>query len=112
MDIALIAIVFFILLALVFLLIFLFTSINKKPFKAIDGTIFDNKSDLEVYESLYKKTKSLFSLGEDLGSSDLILGFEKSFLSKLISDGFSDLKTLVKYRKQIKSLSELMNSLD
>ena len=36
--------------------------------------------------------------------------FEKLFLSKLTTEGFSDLKTLVKYREQFKSLSDLINT--
>ena len=43
-------------------------------------------------------------------SSQLVLGFEKLFLIKLTTDGFQDLKTLVKYRKQFKSLSDLINT--
>ena len=52
----------------------------------------------------------LFSPDSDKGSSQLILGFEKVFLSKLTTEGFPDLKTLVKYRKQFKSLSDLINT--
>ena len=110
MDITLIAIAIFILIALVFLSLFLFKSINKKSFTAEDGSVFDTKSDLDLYQNLYDKTKPLFSPDNEKGSSQLILGFEKVFLSKLTSEGFSDLKTLVKYRKQIKSLSELINT--
>ena len=110
MDITFIAIVFFILLALIFLLIFLFKNINKKSFIADDGTIFDNQSDLDLYENLYEKTKPLFLGDDETGSSQPILGFKKSFLTKLTAEGFSDLKSLVKYRKQFKSLSDLINT--
>ena len=110
MDITLIAIAFFILLAIVFLFVFLFKSINKKKFKAEDGSEFDSQSDLETYQILYEKTKPLFSDNEEKGSNQLILGFEKSFLLKLTTGGFIDLKTLIRYRKQFKSLSELINT--
>ena len=110
MDIKLIAIAIFILIALVFLSLFLFKSINKKSFTAEDGSIFDNQSDLDVYQKLYEKTKPLFSDDAEKGSAQTILGFEKSFINKLSSDGFPDLKTLVKYRKQFKSLSDLINT--
>ena len=109
MDMTLVAIAFFILLAIVFLLLFLFKGINKKSFKADDGSVFEKQSDLDVYQSLFEKTKPLFSIQEDKGSSNLILGFDKSFVTKLTNDGFQDLKTLVKYRQQFKSLSDLMN---
>ena len=109
MDITLIAITIFILIAIVLLSLFLFRSLNKKSFTAEDGSVFDNQSDLDLYKNLFDKTKPLFSK-DDLKSSDQqILGFEKSFISKLKTEGFQDLKTLIKYRKQIKSLSDLIN---
>ena len=110
MDITLIAIAILIFVAIIFLSLFLFKSINKKSYKAEDGSMFDNQSDLDLYQNLYEKTKPLFSIDDQSGSSQQILGFEKSFISKLKTDGFPDLKNLVKYRKQFKSLSDLINS--
>ena len=110
MDITLIAIAIFILIAIVFLGLYLFKSINKKSFTAEDGSVFDNESDLDVYKKLYEKTKPLFSNYDEKSSAQQILGLEKSFISKLKTEGFSDLKTLVKYRVQFKSLSDLINS--
>ncbi len=109
MDITLIAIAIFILVAIVFLVLFWFKSINSKSFTAKDGSIFATKSDLDLYENLYEKTKALFLNDEDNISNESILGFQRSFLTKLSKEGFSDLKTLIKYRKQFKSLSELIN---
>ena len=110
MDITLIAIAIFILVAIVFLGLYLFKSINKKSFTAEDGSVFDNQPDLDIYQNLYDKTIPLFSSNDDKGSAKQILGFDKIFLSKLTTDGFPDLKTLVKYRKQFKSLSDLINT--
>ena len=110
MDITLIAIAIFILVAIVFLGLYLFKSINKKSFTAEDGSVFDNESDLDVYNKLYEKTKPLFSPDNEKATAQPILGFEKLFLSKLTIEGFSDLQTLVKYRVQLKSLSDLINS--
>ena len=110
MDITLIAIAIFILVAIVFLGLYLFKSINKKSFTAEDGSVFHNESDLDVYNKLYEKTKPLFSSDAEKGSAQSILGFEKSFITKFSSEGFPDLKTLVKYRKQFKSLSDLINT--
>ena len=110
MDITLIAIAIFILIAVAFLSLFLFKSINKKTFAAEDGSIFDNQSDLDLYQELYDKTKPLFSPDYEKGSSHGILGFEKLFLSNLTKEGFPDLKTLIKYRKQFKLLSDLINT--
>ncbi len=109
MDITLIAIAIFILIAIVFLTLFLFKSINKKSFTAEDGSVFDTQSDLDLYQNLYDKTKPLFCT-DDKDSSQQLLGFEKVFLSKLTTDGFPDLKSVVKYRKQFKSLSDLINT--
>ena len=110
MDITLIAIAIFILVAIVFLLLFLFKSINKKSFIAEDGSVFGTQTDLDLYQNLYDKTKPLFTPDIEKGSSQQILGFETLFLSKLTKQGFPDLKTLLKYRKQFKSLSDLINS--
>ena len=110
MDITLVVIVSFILLAFVVLLLFLFKSFNKKSFLADDGSIFSNQSDLDKYQRLYEKTKSLFSIVEDIDSNQNILGFDKSFLTKVRSAGFRDLKTIFQYRIQLKKLSDLINS--
>ena len=105
----LIAIAIFILIATGFLALFLFKNINKKSFTAEDGSVFDTQSDLDLYQNLFEKIKPIFSINEENGSSQPILGFDKSFLSKLKADGFPDLKTLIRYRKQFKSLSDLIN---
>ena len=110
MDITFLAIAMFILLSIVFLLVFLFKNINKKSFTAIDGSVFSSQSELELYEKLYDKTKPLFFVDSQKSSSQPILGFDNLFLSKLTSDGFPDLKTLIKYRSQLKLLSDLINS--
>jgi len=110
MDITLIAIAIFILIAIVFLALFLLKSFNKKSFTAEDGSVFDSQSDLDLYQNLYVKTKPLFTDDDVKGSAKVILGFEKSFLTKLTKEGFQDLKTLVKYRNQLKLLSDLINT--
>ena len=109
MDITLIAIAILILIAIVVLILFLFKSINNKSFIAEDGSIFDNQSDLDLYQSLFDKTKPFFIVDNEKGSAQSILGFQKSFLTKLTAEGFPDLKSLIIYRKQFKSLSDLIN---
>ena len=110
MDITLIAIISFISISIVVLIIFLYKNIIKKSFIADDGSEFTNESDLALYQKLYEKTKPLFSLDENKANSQLIQGFEKMFLRKLTHVGFHDLKTLIKYRSQFKSLSDLINN--
>ncbi len=110
MDITLIAIAILLFVAIVSLILFLFKSIKKKSFTAEDGSVFDKQSDLDLYENLYEQTKPLFSFEDDNGSSQLVEGFQKPFLTNLTKDGFPDLKTLVKYRKQFKLLSDLINT--
>ena len=110
MDITFIAIAIFILIAIVFLSLFLFKSINKKSFTAEDGSVFDNQNDLDIYMNLYERTKPFFSPNDEKASTQKLLGFEELFLSKLTTEGFPDLKTLVKYRKQFKLLSDLINT--
>jgi len=110
MDVTLIAISIFIFVAIVFLTLFLFKSINKKSFIAVDGSVFDNQSDLNIYQNLYEKTKPLFISDDKKDSAIAILGFQKSFLTKLKAEGFPDLKSLVKYREQFKELSDLINT--
>ncbi len=110
MDITFVLISLIIFLAIVLLLLFLFKSSNKKSFKADDGSLFESESDLNTYQALYEKTKPIFSDTYDKSSSQEILGFQKSFLTKLTRDGFQDLKALVQYRKDIKLLSDLINN--
>ena len=110
MDITLIAIAIFIFVAIAFLILFLLKSFNKKSFKADDGSVFDSQLDLDLYQNLYEKTMPLFSSNNEEGSVNQVLGFQKSFLAKLLNDGFPDLKTLIKYRKQFKALSDLINT--
>tara|TARA_Y100001968_G_scaffold331489_1_gene386342 strand:+ start:1446 stop:1778 length:333 start_codon:yes stop_codon:yes gene_type:complete len=109
MDIKLLVISIILLLAISFLLLFLLKSFSRATFTADDGSIFDNKSDLDSYQALYARTKSLFLLEYQQNSNYPLLGFDKLFLTKLTREGFTDLKTLFKYRKQIKSLSDLIN---
>ena len=109
MDMTLIAIGLFVLLAVVFLTLYLLKSINKKSFTAEDGSSFATQSDLDSYQRLYENTQSLFSVDNQDGSNNLNSGFDKLFLTKLTNDGFPDLKTLFKYRLQIKLLSDLIN---
>ena len=110
MDITLIAIAIFILVAIAFLILFLLKSFNKKSFKADDGSVFDSQIDLDIYQNLYEKTIPLFSSNNEEGSANQVLGFQKPFLTRLLTDGFPDLKTLIKYRKQFKALSDLINT--
>ena len=110
MDITLIAISIFILVAVVFLILFLLKSINKKTFIANDGSVFESQIDLDLYQNLYEKTLPLFTKNNEETSTNPILGFQKSFLTRLLTGGFPDLKTLIKYRKQFKVLSDLINT--
>ena len=109
MDITLIVLAISLLLATTVLLLFLFKGINIKSFKAEDGSVFYNKSDLDIYNNLYVKTKSLFLVENQQKTNTPIMGFDKSFLIKLTNEGFPDFKTLYKYRKQFKSLSDLID---
>tara|TARA_B100000700_G_C14482103_1_gene595619 strand:+ start:78 stop:404 length:327 start_codon:yes stop_codon:yes gene_type:complete len=108
MDKTLITIVTFILLASIFLILYLLKSFQKVSYKANDGTIFENNATLDIYETLVEKLNPLFSYENE--NPQKLLGFDKSFLSKLRSDGFTDLKTLLEYRDQIKNLSDLINN--
>ncbi len=110
MDITFVAIAIFIFVAIAFLTLQLFKSIEKKSFAAEEGSVFDSQADLDLYQRLYDKTNSLFSPDDENGSTQQILGFEKSFITKLTKDGFPDLKNLIIYRKQFKSLSDLINT--
>ena len=109
MDSTFIALALFLFLALAIILLLFFRIINKKSFIADDGSVFDSQSDLETYKGLYRKTSVLFVVDDQQSPSKEILGFEQVFLTKLTREGFADFKTLFKYRKQIKSLSDLIN---
>ena len=109
MDTTLILIVVLSLLVLTILAIFLIFKLRKKNFVAPDGSSFNSQIDLDLYQELLLKTEPLFSLNDDNSNSQKLLGFDKIFLTKLKSDGFRDLKTLLKYANQFKALSDLIN---
>ena len=109
MDKNFILIVFIVILILGFLVLFILSNLKKESFVAIDGASFKSQSDLDIYQDLLLKTKPLFALEDDTSNSTTILGYEKIFLKNLKSDGFRDLKTIIKYRNQFKALSALIN---
>ncbi len=98
-----------ILILLCFIVFLLLINLRKARFVATDGTTFESQSDLAIYQDLFLKTKPLFSSEEGSSSDQTILGYDKIFLTNLKTDGFKDLKTLIKYRNQFKSLSSLIN---
>ena len=94
MDITLVSIVFFILIAIVFLILFLFKSINDKSFIGDYVSVFKKQSDLEVDQNLYEKTKILFSVTEDNPCREAFLDFEPSLLAKIKTDDLTIFKQL------------------
>ena len=109
MDTTLIFIGVFIFLILIALVLFLINNLNKESFVADDGANFNSQSDLDLYNDLLLKTKPIFDEELATSNSSTILGYDKVFLINLKTDGFSDLKTLIKYRNQFKALSGLIN---
>ena len=110
MDTTLIFIGVFIFLALSCLVWFVLVNSRQNKFIASDGSVFKSQSELEQYHNLLIKIKPLFSDDEQFSNSQLNLGLDKAFLAKLRSDGFKDIKTLLQYRNQIKTLSSLLES--
>mgnify|MGYP001331561173 CR=1 FL=1 len=109
MDTKFILIGVFIFLFLGFLVLFIISNIKKESFVADDGSSFSSQSDLELYQDLLLKTTPLFDSENLISNSKTVLGYEKKFLANLKTDGFGDLKTLLKYRDQFKTLSDLIN---
>ena len=110
MDKILITISLILFIAIVFLILFLYKSTKRYKFISTDGELFDSQSDLDAYQKLLEKTLPLFSYDESKDNNKLVLGFNKSFLNTLRNEGFSDLKTIVKYRKDIQAFSDLINT--
>ena len=108
MDSTLIVIGAFIVLIIFLLALFLINNLKRESFVAMDGSCFDSQSDLDLYQDILVKTKPLFD-ENDTSNSQTILGYDIIFLKNLKTDGFSDLKTLIKYRSQFKALSLLIN---
>ncbi len=74
MDITLIAIAIFILIAIVFLTLFLFKSVNKKSFLAEDGSVFDNQSDLDLASLYFARANVMHNKNRfDLSANNLII---------------------------------------
>ena len=77
---------------------------DNSPNKIIEGIKISLKKNKECNFILYGQKDKINK------EIEKILGFDKSFISNLTTEGFPDLKTVVKYRKQIKLLSDLINT--
>ena len=108
------SVVFVGLLFTIFLLRYLLRSDKKVKnlFTAEDGTQFHNEKLCIEYNLLYNRLKSLYQTDYDLKSKNKkdVLGMNALFVSKLKSEGFSDIKSLLKYKDDFKILSDLMNT--
>ena len=109
MNTTLIIIGLSILLLVSLLVFFLIKNLQKENFVATDGSSFKSQSDLDLYQDILVKAKPLFANDDVSSNTQTILGFDRIFLANLKTDGFTDLKTLFKYRNQFKALSKLIN---
>ena len=103
-----------VLVGLVFTIIFfryLFFGSNftRAVFTASDDSTFNSQEACDAYESLLKRISFLY---EDESSTKNrskkeISGMKPSFIKLLKEGGFKDLKTLVKYKDDLKKLVDL-----
>ena len=96
------------LLLLVYFFIFLRT--QKKVFIAIDGTKFQTEEECKEYEKYLERFNGVYNYDFNQSNQpDKILGLSSEFIKCLKEEGFSEVKTLIKYREQFKLLSELFD---
>ena len=97
----------------ILLLIFIFSSLtkSKETFKAVDGTSFSRKIDLNEYEFLYARFKCLYeeTVSSNQNNKNEKLGLNKRFVQQIKADGFLNLNSLITNKEQFKKLAELFD---
>jgi len=97
----------------ILLLIFIFSSLakSKEVLKAIDGTRFSRKIDLNEYEFLYERFKCMYedNISSNQNNKNDKLGLNKSFVRQIKADGFLTLNSLITNKEQFKKLAELFD---
>tara|TARA_Y100001968_G_scaffold199038_1_gene182563 strand:+ start:1444 stop:1800 length:357 start_codon:yes stop_codon:yes gene_type:complete len=96
------------LILLFFILLFILIN-NKNVIKASDGSIFPNQEDCDRYEALLKKINSILL---SIQSDQEILqkeGFDLEFVERIKVKGFSDAKTIIKYKDQFDLLLKVIS---
>ena len=81
---------------------------EQKSIQASDGTRFSSEEACRDYEAVLERVKTLYYEKEKKSSSTLTLGLRAEFLKLLKEEGFGEVKTLIKYRDDIKILAELL----
>ncbi len=81
---------------------------EQKTIKAIDGTAFASEEACRTYEILLDKMSKLYAASEK-NSVRETFGLKPEFLQLLKNEGFSEVKTLIKYRKEFEQLTNLFN---
>ncbi len=108
MDNLLIILAAVLFIALLTLLLFLFKGFKGNKYVAEDGSVFQSEAGLKKYQNISTKLQALYDF--DLSSSINQSGsFEKEFLACIRMNGFTDIKTLYSFRKQLNMLCDIMN---
>ena len=82
---------------------------EQKSIQAKDGTRFPSEQACQAYEANCERVNTLYVEDEKRPSNTLILGLSPEFLKLLKGDGFGEVKTLIKYRKDFRNLSQILN---
>ena len=93
-------------------LYFLLKDGGEKAFKASDGTRFSSEEACFRYDEVLKQLNLIY---EHNGKEPLFIDGEKlqtSFLELLTKKGFPNVKTLIQYRKGLKTLADVLNKVD
>ena len=83
---------------------------EEKSIQAKDGTRFPSEQACQAYEAICERVNTLYVEDKKRPSNALILGLGPEFLKLLKRDGFSDVKTLIKYREDFRNLSQILNN--
>ena len=81
---------------------------EQKNIKASDGTLFASEEACKAYEDLCNKINVLYLDTSNKNPSELF-DIQTDFIKLLTSEGFKDVKTLIKYQEDFKKLAGLFN---
>ena len=89
--------------------IFIFIRRGKNSYEASDGSILRTNEELLRYELILNKLNIIFNQDQKDNKDFQEIGLDFNFVDVLKNKGFSEPKILIKYRKELNIISDILN---